>query len=235
MAEPPALEARGIVKSYSSGEQTVSVLKGLDLAVSAGEFVVILGPSGSGKSTLLNILGLMDDPTEGEVLFSGRSASSLSERQKARMRNERLGFVFQFDALLPEFTVLENVTMPARIQGKSTARLSKAEKRARELLARLGLEHLAERFPSQVSGGERQRVALCRSLINRPAALLADELTGNLDKPNAELVFRDLKRLAEEDGAAVILVTHNPAACDFAARVLHIVDGKIHLEAPRNP
>jgi ABC-type lipoprotein export system ATPase subunit len=231
-----ALEASGLKKTYGQGTAAVHVLNGLDLSLSAGEFVVILGPSGSGKSTLLNMLGLMDRPDHGEILFSGVPTSRLNEEAKARLRNERIGFVFQFDALLPEFTVLENITMPARIalaQRRDSGTLEQAEDRGMELLGGLGLKQIRDRFPYQVSGGERQRAALCRSLINRPTVLLADEPTGNLDKRNGELVFKDLKGLAESQGAAVLMVTHNESARDYAARVLHMQDGMIVQDAER--
>jgi ABC-type lipoprotein export system ATPase subunit len=231
-----ALEASGLKKTYGQGTAAVHVLNGLDLSLSAGEFVVILGPSGSGKSTLLNMLGLMDRPDQGEIFFSGVPTSRLGEEAKARLRNERIGFVFQFDALLPEFTVLENITMPARIglaQKRSAGTLEQAENRGMELLGGLGLKQIRDRFPYQVSGGERQRAALCRSLINKPTVLLADEPTGNLDKHNGELVFKDLKGLAESQGAAVLMVTHNESARDYAARVLHMQDGTIVHDAER--
>ncbi len=225
----PALEARGLVKSYGRGKAAVEVLRGLDLALRSGELAVLLGPSGSGKSTLLNLLGLMDSPDSGEIRLCGRPASRLGQEERSRLRNERLGFVFQFDSLLPEFTVLENVTMPARIARAAggSGSLAEAEARALELLSRLGLRHLRERLPHQVSGGERQRAALCRALINRPSALLADEPTGNLDKRNGELVFKDLKDLAEGQNVAVLVVTHNEAARAFAGRVLRMAEGKI--------
>ena len=221
------LELRGLTKTYGSGPSAVSVLKGIDLAVKKGQFLMILGPSGSGKSTLLNILGLMDRPSSGDVLFSGRPAAGLDETARAGLRNAQLGFVFQFDSLLPEFTILENVMMPARIamaQGRPGGPAG-AETKARDLLRHLGLKGLASRFPSQISGGERQRVALCRALINEPAILLADEPTGNLDKPNGELVFKDLKTLAEARGAAVVMVTHNEAAGRYADSILRMNDG----------
>jgi lipoprotein-releasing system ATP-binding protein len=216
MAEP-VISARGLRKSYGP----VDVLKGIDLEVRAGEFLVLLGPSGSGKSTLLNVLALMDRPTGGTLALDGREASGLDEEERSRLRNARLGFVFQFDALLPEFTILENVLMPARIAGRE------AQPRARELLERLGLSKLADRFPAQASGGERQRAALCRALINAPGLLLADEPTGNLDKASGELVFSDLKKLAQGQKAAVLMVTHNEAAASYATRVLHMTDGLI--------
>jgi ABC-type lipoprotein export system ATPase subunit len=219
------LEAKGLVKIYGTGKTAVHALNGLDLALRAGEFVVILGPSGSGKSTLLNMLGLMDRPDRGEIIFSGKSAAQLAEPEKARLRSQHIGFVFQFDALLPEFTILENITMPARIAGRVA--LEEAEVRGVELLDHLGLKQIRDRFPYQVSGGERQRAALCRALINKPSVLLADEPTGNLDKHNGELVFKDLKAMAESQGAAVLMVTHNENARSFAARSLQMQDGVI--------
>jgi lipoprotein-releasing system ATP-binding protein len=229
-----ALEARGLRKSYGAGEASVSVLQGLDLAVAAGEFMAVLGPSGCGKSTLLNVLGLMDAPDEGEVSFRGRPTSKMDEEERSLLRNEALGFIFQFDSLLPEFTVLENVLMPARVAmaaGRSRESLAGARERALALLRGLGLERLRDRFPAQTSGGERQRAALCRALINRPAVLLADEPTGNLDRPNGERVFQDLKDLAREHGTAVVMVTHNEAACRWAGRTVRMSDGLI-MEGP---
>jgi lipoprotein-releasing system ATP-binding protein len=225
-----ALEAKGVRKSYGAGDAAVTVLKGLDLSVSAGEFVAVLGPSGCGKSTLLNVLGLMDVPDTGEILFSGRPTAGLPEEERSLLRNEALGFIFQFDSLLPEFTILENVLMPARVAmaaGRSRETVPQARQRALALLRGLGLEHLQGRFPVQTSGGERQRAALCRALINRPALLLADEPTGNLDRRNGERVFQDLKVLAQEHGTAVVMVTHNEAACRWASRTAHMSEGLI--------
>mgnify|MGYP001615626272 FL=1 len=172
----------------------------------------------------------MDRPDDGDIVFSGKATRALDEDARSRLRNERLGFIFQFDSLLPEFTILENVVMPARIalaQGRPLLSLPKAQARGQELLDRLGLAKLPERFPNQVSGGERQRVALCRALINRPTVLLADEPTGNLDKVNGEMVFSDLRALAEGQGIAVVMVTHNEAACHYAHRVLRMQDGTL--------
>jgi len=227
MAEP-ALAARGLRKTYGAGESAVQVLRGLDITVPAGEFVAVLGQSGCGKSTLLNVLGLMDVPDSGEVLFNGRPTLTMDEAERSRLRNQGLGFIFQFDSLLPDFTVLENIVMPARVAmaaGRSRESLSQAMQRAGELLQGLGLERLRDRFPAQTSGGERQRAALCRALINRPALLLADEPTGNLDRSNGERVFQDLKDLAARHGTAVVMVTHNEAACRWASRTVRMSDG----------
>lgn len=226
MAET-VLEARGLGKAYGAGDARSEVLKGLDFSVRAGEFIAVLGPSGSGKSTLLNLLGLMDRPTAGEVLVAGVSAGGLPEDRRAALRNRHAGFVFQFDALMHEFTVLENVLMPARIAAASGRPVEGAEARALELLDVLGVGHLARRFPAGLSGGERQRAALARALLNRPSALLADEPTGNLDRPNAELVFSRLKELAARYGVAVVMVTHNEDAVGYASRTVRLRDGRL--------
>jgi len=226
------LKAERVSKVYGKGSSATHVFRGLDLTVETATFLVILGPSGSGKSTLLNLLGLMDRPDEGDILFSGQATKALSEDARSRLRNEKLGFMFQFDSLLPEFTALENIVMPARIaaaQGRSTVADPRA--RAKELLGHLGLSKLPERLPNEMSGGERQRVALCRALLNRPTVVLADEPTGNLDKENGEKVFADLKALAHGQDTAVVMVTHNEAACGYADRVLRMSDGALGPEA----
>ncbi len=229
MADPalPILQAQGVSKSYRQGAGELAVLRGVDFSVRAGEFVAVLGPSGSGKSTLLHLLGLMDRPSVGEVFLHGRPSSAAGEEERAFWRRSSLGFVFQFDSLLPEFTVLENVAMPGRIARRETAALPGLEKRARELLERVGIADLAERFPQQLSGGERQRAAVARAMLLEPAAILADEPTGNLDRPNGELVFNTLRDLAGDSGVAVVVVTHNEEACRLASRTVHLVDGRI--------
>ncbi|TBR23072.1 ABC transporter ATP-binding protein [bacterium] len=226
------LEARGLTKGYGEGPAHTEVLKGVDLTVRAGEFVAVLGPSGSGKSTFLNLLGLMDRPTAGEVLVAGRPAAAMPEEARAALRNKHVGFVFQFDALMKEFTVFENVLMPGRIAAASGGSLAGLDARARELLDVLGVGPLAERFPAALSGGERQRVALARALLNSPGTLLADEPTGNLDRPNAELVFSRLKELAGRFGVAVVMVTHNEDAVGYASRTVRLRDGRLAEERP---
>ncbi len=233
MAEP-AILARGVMKSYGEGPAAVPVLRGVDMRVEAGEFVAILGPSGSGKSTLLNLLGLMDRPDAGTLALGGTEVGGLHDDDRARLRNERLGFVFQFDSLLPEFTILENVLMPARIaraRGLTAEPFAKSEARATDLLEALGIAGLRDRFPSQTSGGERQRAAIARALANSPAVILADEPTGNLDAENGAKVFADLRRAARDNGAAVVLVTHDEPAAKTADRVLRM-DGGFLRAAP---
>jgi ABC-type lipoprotein export system ATPase subunit len=223
-----AIIVKGVSKSYGTGAAAVRVLRGVDFTVASGEFVAILGPSGSGKSTLLNLLGLMDRPDEGELTVRGARAADLAEHERARMRCAHIGFVFQFDSLLPEFTILENTVMPARlamVNGLSSESLAGAEARAAALLDSLGIGALRDRFPSQTSGGERQRAAIARALINRPSVILADEPTGNLDRANGDRVFADFRRVAREQGAAVVLVTHDEPAAAAADRILRMADG----------
>lgn len=226
-----AVQARGLVKSYGAGPNAVPVLRGVDLRVEAGEFVAVLGPSGSGKSTLLNLLGLMDRPDGGELSLRGVSAAGLDEEARARLRNDHLGFVFQFDSLLPEFTLLENVMMPWRIAracGAARAEApAKAQVRATTLLESLGIGRLKDRFPAQTSGGERQRAAIARALANAPSLVLADEPTGNLDRENGARVFADFRALAREHGVAVVMVTHDEPEAKTADRVVRMDDGRL--------
>ena len=207
-----AVRAVGLSKSYGRGEGAVRVFSGLSLELGDGEFVAVVGPSGSGKSTLLHLLAGIDEPDSGEVEIAGVPLSGLDARRRARLRNERIGFVFQFHHLLPEFSALENVSMPLRIAGVGRA---EAMRRAREALERVGLGARGEHRPAELSGGELQRTAVARAVITKPRLLFADEPTGNLDRENAESVFDLLRSLHSESGGTVVLVTHDR---DLAAR-----------------
>lgn len=208
----PAVRAVGLAKSYGSGEGAVLVFSGLSLELRAGEFVAVVGPSGCGKSTLLHLLAGLDEPDSGEVEISGVALSSLDSRTRARLRNESIGFVFQFHHLLPEFSALENVSMPLRIAGIPRG---EALRRSRDVLARVGLADRGSHRPAELSGGELQRAAVARAVVANPRLLFADEPTGNLDRENAESVFGLLRALHAESGGTVVLVTHDR---DLAAR-----------------
>jgi len=218
-----ALQAVGLARRIE-GAVSHTLVNGIDLAVSKGEFVAITGPSGSGKSSLLYLLGLLDAPTDGEVIICGQPTSKLSEDDRANVRLTKCGFVFQFHFLLPEFTSLENVLLPMRAAGQ----LSEKDMRERglELLGSLGLKDHANKRPNQLSGGQRQRVAIARALSNRPEIIVADEPTGALDTTSTEQVFGILREIADQ-GRTVVVVTHDPALAARADRRVHIVDGKI--------
>lgn len=218
-----SLAATAVVKSYPGLE----VLRGLDLNVADGETVAIRGASGTGKSTLLHCLGLLDQPDTGTIAIDGQRVDDLRDDRRALARARSIGFVFQAFHLLPEFTVTENVLLAARA---ARAPLAEATRRARDLLERLGLGERRDRDVRTLSGGERQRVALCRSLINKPKVLLADEPTGNLDPATATVVLEQLLDLARSDGSSVVIVTHDPAVAARADRTLHLHDGKLHPE-----
>ena len=223
MSEQAVLSATGLTKTYSDGQQTITVLKDLNLEVSAGEWLAIVGASGAGKSTLLNLLGGLDLPTAGEIAVAGTALPALSELERSRWRNQRLGFVFQMHHLLPEFSALESVAMPARIGGMSKVA---AEAGAFDLLDQLGLAHRATHRPAALSGGERQRVAIARALINQPACVLMDEPTGNLDPQTAEQVLTTMTALRSLDTAFVV-VTHDPGIAARMDRQLTLVDGRL--------
>ncbi|MBU1726294.1 MAG: ABC transporter ATP-binding protein [Candidatus Omnitrophica bacterium] len=220
------LEAKNIHKTYNNGKKDLQVLKGIDINIEKGKFVAIVGPSGAGKSTLLHILGGLDIPTEGRVVFEGEDIYELSDSALSRARNEKFGFVFQFYHLLPEFTVLENVMMPALINRKIAGSQSqKLKDLGLGLLKKAGLENRASHFPSQLSGGEKQRVAIVRGLINQPKLLLCDEPTGNLDSHTGEGIISLIKEIKSEIQMAVVLVTHNLELAKTADRVYHLRDG----------
>ncbi len=222
--EMPALEARQLERVLP-GPPPISLINGIDVAVAKGEFVAVTGPSGSGKSSLLYLLGLLDRPTSGMVLIDGRDTSGLAAGELDRLRLERLGFVFQFHFLLPEFTTLDNVLIPMRKLGRLDGRAMRA--RARMLLERLNLADAAGKYPEQLSGGMRQRVAIARALANDPAILLADEPTGNLDTANAAIVFDIFDQLVSSDRRTVIVVTHDHDLAGRARRRVQLVDGRI--------
>ena len=220
----PLLEARGLVKGYASPAGRVEVLTGLDLAVEAGEMVAVVGASGVGKSTLLHVLGTIDRPDAGSVRVAGEEAFSLPEARLRDFRNRTLGFVFQFHHLLPEFSALENVMMPLLI-ARRPAR--EAEARARELLEQMGLASRASHRPAALSGGEQQRVAVARALAREPRALLADEPSGNLDRATGDRLHDLLRRLNQERGLSVVVVTHNERLAGLADRVLRLEAGRL--------
>jgi len=217
------LEARALEKEYALDGLAVHALRGVDVTVESGEFVAIMGPSGCGKSTLLHMLGALDTPTRGEVLVEGASLSQLADDELTRIRRHRVGFVFQFFNLVPVLTALENVALPAVIDGRPTAT---ANERADALLDGLGLSAARGKLPSQLSGGEQQRVAIARALMNEPAVLLADEPTGNLDHRSGVQVV-DHFRALHKGGQTTVLVTHNPAVAAVADRTVFLRDGAI--------
>ncbi len=219
------LEARDLHKVYYSGNKQLEVLKGVNLGIDKGKFVAIVGPSGAGKSTLLHILGGLDIPTKGEVVFEQKDIYNLNDAQLSRIRNERIGFVFQFYHLLSEFTVLENVSMPALISSQFTVHSPQLKGQAVELLKEVGLSDRLIHFPSQLSGGEKQRVAIARALINKPGLLLCDEPTGNLDSKTSDEIVALVKRISLENQMTVVLVTHNAELAKTAQIIYHLRDG----------
>jgi len=220
----PLLRAEGVRKSFIKGKAEIPVVRGVDFTIHAGEMVAITGASGVGKSTLLHILGTLEPPTAGHVLFGQKNQDvfKLNEKNLSTFRNRALGFVFQFHYLLPEFTALENVMMPALIAGHAKGA---AEQQARELLQFVGLSHRLDHRPAELSGGEQQRVSIARAVILRPKILLADELTGNLDSTNRSMVMDLLVKLNQTTGVAILLVTHDQEVAKKMHRVLVMKDG----------
>ena len=228
----PLLVCNNIEKIYQEGNLDTHVLKQVSLTVDKGELVAIVGRSGSGKSTLLHLMGALDTPTSGSVYLNGVDIHSMSEKQQAAMRNQNMGFVYQFHHLLNEFSALENVCMPLLIAGM---KVSLAKQKALALLERVGLSHRVEHKPSELSGGERQRVAIARALINEPNIVFADEPTGNLDQSSAETIFSLIKELNETCGTAFIIVTHDEELANRLGRTLHMADGVLANESEIPP
>jgi lipoprotein-releasing system ATP-binding protein len=220
--DAPPLVLKGIRHAYREGEGRLEILKGVDLTIGSGEIVALVGPSGTGKSTLLHIAGLLEQPTAGEVVVLGTPCAKLSDDERTRIRRERMGFVYQFHHLLPEFSALENIVLPQMIASRSKR---EARARAFELLDLVGLKPRAEHRPAELSGGEQQRVAIARALANGPSVLLADEPTGNLDHQTAETVFQVLVKALRATGKGALIATHNPELAARMDRTVTLDDG----------
>ena len=223
-SQTPVVELRGINKIYDTGIAT-QVLFDIDLKIMPGEFVAIVGGSGSGKTTLLNMIGLLDTPTSGEIILGGRDVAQLSEDDRALIRRDYLGFIFQFHYLLPEFNVLENALIPCRLIGQQAEK--KNTPRIKEMLEHVGLADRLHHKPSQLSGGQQQRVAIIRSLANDPVLVLADEPTGNLDSKSGNVVFELMEEMNSSTQKAFLIVTHDRAFAQRATRIIELVDGRI--------
>lgn len=218
------LSLQNVVRTYQTGPTSVEVLKGVNLDLHRGGLVGLVGPSGSGKSTLLHTAGLLEKPDEGLVLLDGQNVHELNDRQRTLLRRTRLGFVYQFHHLLPEFSAIDNVATPLYLSGVSK---KDARERAEELLVRMGLSHRMTHQPMEMSGGEQQRVAIARALANRPSVLIADEPTGNLDTKTTEAVFAQLIEVGRNEGLAMLIATHNLALTQYMDRVVTLEDGKL--------
>ena len=220
----PLLGARAVTKSYAMGKRTLDVLRGVSLEVARGEFLALRGASGAGKSTLLHLFGGLDSPNAGEVWFGGQNLSAMTEAEQTRLRNHKIGFIFQAYHLLPELDALENVCLPARMARTPSAQ---AAKRGRELLARVGLGERMDHKPYELSGGEQQRVAIARAMINDPELILADEPTGNLDSRTGGEIIEVLLQLRADRNTTLIIATHDASVASRAPRVIQLVDGRI--------
>jgi putative ABC transport system ATP-binding protein len=227
MAVEVVLSTHDLTRTYAIGHDTVTALCDVNLAISRGEFVAIMGPSGSGKSTLLNLLGGLDNPTRGEVLLDGKNLAGLRDADSATLRRHTLGFIFQGYDLFPVLTALENVMYPLMVAGIP---LEERTERANAMLAKVGLTEKAQHFPDELSGGQQQRVGIARALVNRPLILLADELTGNLDSATASDILDILTKLVQEEQLTLIMVTHDPDSARRAQRTLHLNDGRLQPE-----
>lgn len=220
----PLLQVHDLKHSFLEGDERVNALRGVSFEANAGELTSIVGPSGCGKSTLLYLLGLLDQPDSGEIIIEGQEMSKSNEEQRTILRNQSIGFVFQFHFLIKELTAVENVSLPAQKKGLSK---KNALEKASDVLGKLGLESKKDRFANKLSGGEQQRVAIARALVNSPELLLADEPTGNLDSANSENVFELLQKLAREQNIAILMVTHNEEIANRCDKIISIRDGLI--------
>lgn len=225
------IQARGLTKSYGQGGVQVSALRGVDIDIRKGEFVCIMGPSGSGKSTLLQLLGALDRPTGGEIRFQDKPLTKMSANELADLRRRSMGFVFQAFNLIPTFTAAENVALPLMLERES---LKSAMPKVMEVLDLVGLSHRHKHRPNEMSGGEMQRVAVARALVNRPSVLFADEPTGNLDSKNGEQVMRLLLDCQQQMAITIVMVTHDPKVADYSNRVVTLVDGMVAKERQVN-
>lgn len=223
MSDKKKIEIRDLTKIYGDGVE-VRALDGVDLDIEKGEFLAIIGPSGSGKSTLLNMIGILDTPTNGTILLDGVDITSASQKQRSKMRNQKLGFIFQYHHLLPDFNAIENVMMPLLING---IKKSKAKKIAYKMLDEVGLNDRANHRPNQLSGGQNQRVAIARALANNPDIVIGDEPTGNLDSKSSDVIYDLLRKLNKEHEQTFILVTHDERMAEKTDRIIRLVDGKI--------
>ncbi len=224
MAKQPVLELSNVSRGYGEGEARLSILKGAGLKLYEGETVALVAPSGTGKSTLLHIAGLLEQPSDGDVLIGGRNCNDLSEDGRTAMRRSSIGFVYQFHHLLPEFSALENIMMPQMVAGLS---IPEARERSKAMLDYMRIGHRADHRPAELSGGEQQRVAIARAVANAPILLLADEPTGNLDPETAAYVFSALEALVRQSGLAALIATHNHELAQRMDRCVTLVDGKV--------
>lgn len=225
------IEAREVRKEFGSGDARVEALCGVDLSVSRGEFLAIMGPSGSGKSTLLHVLAGVDPPTTGHVLFEGQDLALLSDYQRTLLRRRQIGFIFQSLNLLPTLNAEENVAFPLLLDG---LRVGPSHQRAREALEVVGMGHRRDHVPGNLSGGEQQRVAIARALVIRPAVLFADEPTGSLDSASGQRVLNLLRQLVADEGQTIVMITHDPAVARQADRIVHLRDGRLEPDDPES-
>jgi putative ABC transport system ATP-binding protein len=229
----PIIQVDNVHKSYLMGKEAVPALRGVTIDVPPGEMLCLMGPSGSGKTTLLNLLGGLDEPGRGHIIIEGQNIVSMKEERVARLRLEKMGFIFQTFNLLNNFTAFENVEAPMVLMGRGRRKARKA--RARMLLEQVGLSDRMDHYPSELSGGQQQRVAVARALANDPPIIIGDEITGDLDSETGFEVMRLIRQLNQEQGKTVIFVTHDPRMAEFADRTIHLLDGIIHAEEVRNP